>query len=638
MNLAHIRPLRSALFLTLGLFGAASCGGGGGGGGGSSPPADPAFSTLDVTIRFGAPADGSTQVPIVATLRDDMDQPVRGATVVLSVTGLGNNVTQPGSTDANGVATGFLTSTIGEPKAITAVVNPGPDEFNLGPVETTFLRIRANEYFVRDGGSDGNGGKSPLDAWRSIGFGLSRVGPGDVLYVGAGIYAESLSISTLASAAGPLTIHGDPEGCYTGDTGAVLVQATGLPFGVELDGAEFVKLRGLSITGAAVGVSIRGNADYCAVVECEVFENDRGIDVVAARRLVLESNTVSTNFGDGIVFGATASANLVHNLLYNNTGSGFRLAGTSVDLIAESNTFYRNSGDQLREDAGGSTGVLMNNVITEGGADGLSLAPGTSLVVDSNLSWANAGSDFVGAGPSPGFSADPRFTDPFGPDGVLGGIGALDDDFRLDGGSAAFDSGDRAAQDMTLAFGGPLSAYTSRNDDVADGTSPDGNTLNLGFHYRVPLDPFASLPPLGARASFVAPGEVLLGTRGWDRSTDTWTPTARSVSSNSEAKWVEHRVSPLFYPEELVAVLADTGTQTQLFVHHWDGRKWGDFFSASVPTSIRTANSDQRGFDLEYEMTSGEAVLVRSNDGTTTTTRSTAPSSMASGAPTRPSS
>jgi len=49
---------------------------------------------------------------------------VSGATVVLSATGTGNTLTQPtGPTNASGVATGTLSSTVAETKTVTAVIN-----------------------------------------------------------------------------------------------------------------------------------------------------------------------------------------------------------------------------------------------------------------------------------------------------------------------------------------------------------------------------------------------------------------------------------------------------------------------------------------------------------------------------------
>ncbi|HMH83738.1 MAG TPA: invasin domain 3-containing protein, partial [Gemmatimonadales bacterium] len=64
---------------------------------------------------------GSGSSTITVTAQDGFGNPLSGATVVLAATGNGNTLTQPaGPTDANGVATGTLSSTVAEPKTVSA--------------------------------------------------------------------------------------------------------------------------------------------------------------------------------------------------------------------------------------------------------------------------------------------------------------------------------------------------------------------------------------------------------------------------------------------------------------------------------------------------------------------------------------
>jgi invasin-like protein/Big-like domain-containing protein/calcineurin-like phosphoesterase family protein len=60
---------------------------------------------------------------IVVTARDAFANPVSGATVVLSATGTGNSVSPAAPTDADGEATGTLSSSVAETKTISATVN-----------------------------------------------------------------------------------------------------------------------------------------------------------------------------------------------------------------------------------------------------------------------------------------------------------------------------------------------------------------------------------------------------------------------------------------------------------------------------------------------------------------------------------
>jgi len=93
-------------------------GGGGGGGGGVSA----ALST--VAVSPGSITAGSGTSTVTVTAKDANGNPVSGAKVVLAATGTGNTLTQPASsTDAGGVATGTLSSTVTESKTISATID-----------------------------------------------------------------------------------------------------------------------------------------------------------------------------------------------------------------------------------------------------------------------------------------------------------------------------------------------------------------------------------------------------------------------------------------------------------------------------------------------------------------------------------
>src|SRR3989442_15983590 len=80
-----------------------------------------AQSSLAATSPITAGTETST---ITVTARDGLGNPVPGATVVLSATGTGNALTQPSATtNSSGVATGTLSSTVAEPKTVSATVN-----------------------------------------------------------------------------------------------------------------------------------------------------------------------------------------------------------------------------------------------------------------------------------------------------------------------------------------------------------------------------------------------------------------------------------------------------------------------------------------------------------------------------------
>jgi hypothetical protein len=127
----------------------------------------------------------------------------------------------------------------------------------------------------------------------------------------------------------------------------------------------------------------------------------------------------------------------------------------------------------------------------------------------------------------------------------------------------------------------------------------------------LPLDPFASLTPRGARIAYGLPGDVRLATRSWNRAADVFTGELFPQTANADLVWVVQRVSPLVQPEEIVAALADTGNQLQLHVRTWDGRRWDD--ERLAPAVIDLPDANERGFDVEYEQVSGDALLVRTD-------------------------
>jgi hypothetical protein len=65
-----------------------------------------------------------------------------------------------------------------------------------------------NDFFVAKTGSDSKGSGSQASPWASIGHAVSLAQPGDTVYVGAGVYSESVTLSTSGTAAAPIVIDG----------------------------------------------------------------------------------------------------------------------------------------------------------------------------------------------------------------------------------------------------------------------------------------------------------------------------------------------------------------------------------------------------------------------------------------------
>lgn len=79
-------------------------------------------------------------------------------------------------------------------------------------------------YYVRKSGSDSNAGTSAGAAWLTIGkaLGAAGIAAGDTVYIGAGVYRETVTIAMTTSGS-TTSVIGDITGAFTGDAGDVVV-------------------------------------------------------------------------------------------------------------------------------------------------------------------------------------------------------------------------------------------------------------------------------------------------------------------------------------------------------------------------------------------------------------------------------
>lgn len=95
------------------------------------------LSSAVLSPAAGVVADGTDSSTLTVTVRDANSNPVAGQIVQFSSTGTGNTLTQPVVvTNASGVVTGSIQSTIAETKTIVVTVNPGPGQVVLSAFPT----------------------------------------------------------------------------------------------------------------------------------------------------------------------------------------------------------------------------------------------------------------------------------------------------------------------------------------------------------------------------------------------------------------------------------------------------------------------------------------------------------------------
>lgn len=617
-------PKSSLLALSLALWATPACGGGGGGGVGSDDPGggiggpgledtdpgrlpDPEASEFLVTPAFGTPADGVTTVAIEVLLVNHAGRPIRNAVVGLEISGSGNVWEPLPPTDAEGRTGGTLASFAGEPKTLTTRTGSGGVWTEFEPCTTEFQLIADETYFVRASGSDGNSGRAPRAAWRTLAHALATVGPGATVHVGAGLHAGPLSVQIDSRGTRPLWIAGDPTGSRTGDAGEVVIAAGGFPSALQLSGAHNVVVQGLTLRGAQHGLDVRDSSEV-RVLACTSEENEHGIVIAGAENLAVQDCRIDGNRLDGVRLQAARGVRIENNLIYANGSSGLVLLAPAEDTLVRSNTFYRNGGAHLREDELGGTGQIAENILSEGLGEPVSLQLDTGYQSCSNLVWGHSASR--GEGKSGFIEANPLLADPFGPDGILGGQGSADDDFRLLPESLAIDLGGRLARDAVLASQESLATRTTRVDGLAEASGKDQAATNLGHHLALDLLPFQSLPAGGVRLAHSVPGDVRAQTRAWSRAEPSVSLPVPGPVLDAELVFLEQRLSPLRSREELLAAQVNTGTQGRILVRHWDGRRWNEPALAPFLDGIPLAEVADRRFDLEYEAVSGRALFV----------------------------
>lgn len=259
----------------------------------------------------------------------------------------------------------------------------------------------------------------------------------------------------------------------SGSTGIDAVTATALHISsnVVLRSAKV----GIAVRGARnrPAVSIHGNVAGSNGGEGMFLRDSDAADV--------RDNIVFSNRESGILVRSSDAVSIVNNLIYanDNDGIGFGTGGSggrpTTGGMVMNNTLYGNGdwgvviGDH-RTNARGIT--LLNNILTGNQSGGIAVDHDSTagLFVGFNLHDGRYGS---GVQPSvTDFRADPRFANPTGDDGILGGEGFADDDFRLLPGSAAIDAGSATAAELGI-----------QGSAVAGASSDDG-IVDLGFHYQ----------------------------------------------------------------------------------------------------------------------------------------------------------
>lgn len=284
-------------------------------------------------------------------------------------------------------------------------------------------------------------------------------------------------------------------------------QLTGnLKRGLDVQAIGPVTVEGNRLSGnGSVGINIGGcvTSESCGEAETDSVtprlsnntvdrNGSHGIFVEGAAGGVVQNNTVVSNLQTGVRVERARDLLVVNNLLYDNRQHGIALSpggtgsGMTRRVAVVNNTIYANAGWGLvlgSESAPAPQTLALNNVFQLNGLGGTSM---TSESTCGYVSGFNLTLDGYGyKTPASGYDvfATPRFVDPAGPDGVLGGDGFADDDFHLRQPS----SGDAHRSAAVDAGSAPATEIGLTGSTATSGV-PDTGTVDIGFHYGAAAD------------------------------------------------------------------------------------------------------------------------------------------------------
>lgn len=249
-------------------------------------------------------------------------------------------------------------------------------------------------YYVRKppNGNDANNGLSPDRAWATIGRAASTMVAGDIVYVGAGVYYESVQPANSGTATARISYIADTDGSKTGDRGDVIVDGGGTLTPFYLNGRSYITIQGFVIRNSVwsgigvarspnleiVGNTIHNNADSaiylnrdstnCEITGNTVYSNDLDGTMDGVIRLrydcnncLINRNIIYSNGHRGILIqDRSHRVRIENNIIHSNPRFGITIMD-SIDAVIVNNTIYNNRGgiDFVRS----TGGTLFNNII-----------------------------------------------------------------------------------------------------------------------------------------------------------------------------------------------------------------------------------------------------------------------------------
>jgi len=265
----------------------------------------------------------------------------------------------------------------------------------------------ATIYFVAPNGDDNNPGTID-QPWQTLQHAADTIGPGDTVEVRAGNYVGGY-FTTSGTAQAPIVLE-----AYPGESPAITAYNPTTPDGINLEGASFMVVQGLTVNGHT-RTGIRAvTCEHVTIRNNSMDQNGEwGILTGFCDDLLIENNVTSRSIGQhGIYVGNSGDRPVIRgNIIFGNNANGIHMNGDISqggdgiisDALVEANVIYDNG-------VGGGSGIncdgvqdslIRNNLIYNEHASGISLyqidggGPSTgnrvlnnTVLIASNGRWA----------------------------------------------------------------------------------------------------------------------------------------------------------------------------------------------------------------------------------------------------------
>ena len=276
-------------------------------------------------------------------------------------------------------------------------------------------------------------------------------------------------VTTVGKAPQGLQFVADTSGAQTGSpAGPVVIDGTGFDAGFKLTNSDGTLIDGFTVVGTTtknVGILIKSASDNFVVRNCIVHDNgDDGIRVQDSQNVLIFNNLIYNNSGHGIAMVGTSgfpngqgslNGHVISNTIYNNAGHGIQFGNSTV---ASPNGFVRNN-------------------IVENNANGKSE---NIKVFTSPRSDLNHDEDFDLVFPATYSPTNPPLPHPNDINVDAQFVSTNRDDFHLKTNSPAINAGDVLDPTLDPLLKGLAAVLEAR---TTTGQGLDDGQLDLGYHF-----------------------------------------------------------------------------------------------------------------------------------------------------------